>query len=102
MNKLKSIILALIVVFAGACRDEDLFNDLEKEEGTIIIETPDWEETTHGNNIEPDYSIVFNQDNVLRFDINIKSDNWGLMQSDLAAHMGTPGNPQLFQRQGMV
>jgi spore coat protein H len=90
------MIFVLIIVLTGACRDDDLFEDLEIEiepEGdTIAIETPDWQETTHGNNIDPDYSIVFDQDNVLRFDIQIESDKWALMQSDLSSHLGAAPN----------
>lgn len=49
--------------------------------------TPDssvsWSENTHSNNVEPNYDIVFNQSEVLEFNIVIDSENWQLMQDDL-------------------
>jgi len=55
----------------------------------------DWTETTHSNLAEPNYSVVFKQNVVLRFDIKISSANWSKMQSDLAANLsssaGGPG-----------
>ena len=50
---------------------------------------PDWTTATHSNSVDPDYSIVFEQDTVLRIDIEINSENWEIMQSDLANNMGS-------------
>jgi len=53
----------------------------------------DWTEATHSALAEPNYSVVFKQNEVLRFDITISQDNWNTMQNDLddnLNHMG-PG-----------
>jgi len=85
------ISLLLIVAF-NACRDDELISELEEEEvEEEIIDTADysdWTETTHSNNVDPDYSIVFKQNEVLRFDIKISSSNWAKIQADLAANIG--------------
>jgi spore coat protein CotH len=56
---------------------------------------PDWTSSTHSNNVEPDYSIVFPQNRVLRFDIVIDEAYWSEMQNDLASNLsgGGPGGP---------
>ncbi len=49
----------------------------------------DWSNDTHSKNVDPDYSVVFNQDEVLRFDIEIDSENWITMQKDLYENLGS-------------
>ena len=56
------------------------------------LKTPDWTEYTHGKGTEPDYTVVFPEDKVLRFDIVIDAADWTKMQSDLNSHVNT-GNP---------
>lgn len=85
----------LVVVFAFVtlmgCKDEvdDVIDpedevELEDEEiEEIDIDTPDWTETTHSNDVAPDYATVFPDDQVLRIDLTISESNWALMQSDL-------------------
>ncbi len=51
----------------------------------------DWSDQTHSKNADPDYSVVFNQNEVLRFDIKISSENWSTMQTDLADNLGESG-----------
>ena len=53
----------------SSCRDELV---VESEELDLTTYT-DWTEATHGNSVAPDYSTVFAQDKVLRFDITISS-----------------------------
>lgn len=86
---------ALLIIAFSACREDDLeaISDVEEE---IIDPTEtyeDWTETTHSNTADPDYSIVFNQNEVLRFDIKISSSNWTKMQADLAANLGSSSRP---------
>lgn len=82
-----------------ACRTnietEELNEEIEEflEESLDRSAYPDWSDATHGNDLDPDYSIVFNQNEVLRFDITIDSDNWTTMQNDLASLLGSTGGP---------
>ncbi len=50
----------------------------------IDIETPDWTEQTHSSIATPDYSVVFPQNKILRFDIEIAADDWAEVEDDLA------------------
>lgn len=45
----------------------------------------DWDDLTHGEDGPLNYDIVFNQNEVLRFDIKISSQNWYAMQSNLSS-----------------
>lgn len=81
--------LLLIVVYS-ACRKADITQEIT---GTVS-DYADWTETTHSNNVDPDYSVVFEQNTVLRFDIEISSNNWSIMQSDLDDQLGgSSGGP---------
>lgn len=73
-----------------ACRSDETIEETTEEEVIVDTETyPDWTEATHSNDAELNYDIVFNQTEVLRFDIKIASDDWSDMQSDLASNLGS-------------
>jgi len=91
--KLKYLyLLALLIGITFACRDDESIEDLDAEETTEeVIDTetyPDWTDATHSKVADLDYSTVFNQNEVLRFDIKIDSDDWSDMQSDLSSNLG--------------
>jgi len=95
------IIAAILMVTFNACRKDDLVNEIEEEEEEEIIDLADyadWTDETHSNDAELNYSVVFNQSEVLRFDIEISSSNWSDMQSDLSSVLGSsgfrPGGPE--------
>jgi len=73
--------LLFILALLNACRDEDLDSVTTTVDDT---DYSDWSEATHGN-VDPDYDIVFDQENVLRFDITIDADDWSDMQSNLSS-----------------
>ena len=88
LNHIIPLMISLAVL--GACREVEL----EEETGEIVIDhsdLPDWTEETHGNNTEPDYQLVFDHGEVIRFDIEIDPDDWSDMQSDLASNLGSSG-----------
>lgn len=82
------ILLFSITMLASGCRKDDII--VVDTEGT---DYSDWSESTHGSSVYPDYSIVFNQNEVLRFDIVISSDNYTIMQDDLDENLGNSGGP---------
>jgi spore coat protein CotH len=79
--------LIVLIFINSACRKVDLD---EQVTGTVS-DYSDWTETTHSNNVDPDYSVVFEQNTVLRFDIAISSTNWSIMQTDLDEQLGSSG-----------
>jgi len=94
MKKHKVFIMMLLTLSISACRKDGLTEEIE-EEKVDTADYVDWTETTHSNLVEPDYTVVFKQNEVLRFDIKISSDDWSTMQADLAANLssnsGRPG-----------
>lgn len=73
----------------------------KKEWSESFILTPDWTEETHSNTISPNYTIVFPEDKVQRFDIIISSKDWNKMQGDLRANVRFANN-QLVVTHGWV
>ena len=93
------IILAVFILSNCSCKQDVLLNekDDKSEESVDLADYADWTEATHGNSTEQNYTVVFNQKEVLRFDIKISSENWQKMQTDLASNVGSgqgiPGQP---------
>ncbi len=92
MKKPLLIILGLMFLFFSACRDGDIIDDLtnQDKDSTDLTSYPDWTEETHGNSAGLNYDVVFNQNKVLRLDIEIDSEIWSEMQSNLASILGSP------------
>ncbi len=56
------------------------------------VERPDgWSGETHGNEVEPNYEIVFPQDKVNQLTIMIDPVTWGGMQANMTELYGEPG-----------
>lgn len=92
-NPLNIRFLFLFILLSAAlfsCRKDDLTSEVIDVE-IDLSEYPDWTEATHGILSEPNFSVVFKDDEVLRIDIEISSDNWEAMQSDLASLVGNNG-----------
>lgn len=88
MKKRFLIAILLFSVSLNACRKSE---DIIIEEGNANY--PDWTTETHSNQVEPNYSVVFNQDKVHRFDITIDASEWTSMQSDLSSKLSSSGGP---------
>lgn len=92
MKKYLLFITALIIVASNACRDDELIAGIEEEEEIIdLTDYSDWTDATHSKDAELNYAVVFNQAEVLRFDIEISSEDWSAMQSDLSSVLGSSG-----------
>jgi spore coat protein CotH len=61
-------------------------------ETTESSSTSTWNEETHGNDVEPNYDVVFNQDEVLELTITIDPDEWEAMNTDLQENVTSVGN----------
>ncbi|PLX06582.1 MAG: spore coat protein [Marinilabiliales bacterium] len=74
------ISVVLIVILFSSCYKEEIF---EGGEGLSDLST-----STHSSLATPDYSIVFNDDEVIRLDIVIDPVYWELMTDDLEDRFG--------------
>lgn len=84
-------LLLFLLTGIVSCRDVE-------EEIVDDADYIDWTEETHGSSVDPDYTEVFNQGEVLRFDITIDSDDWTKMQSNLKSVV----NSATFSRDGEI
>jgi len=83
-NKMKSqnIILSIVTLIGlSSCYKETFV--------PAGVGLADWTTATHSSIAPIDYTIVFPQDKVNRFDITISADNWSTMQSDLESLYGS-------------
>ena len=92
MKKIQIVLLIVFISTLWACESDEITPALELPAETEI-ETPDWTETTHSKEADPDYTTVFPDDKVLRFDINIDADYWASMQADLDVNLSSSGGP---------
>jgi spore coat protein H len=56
-----------------------------------VTDNPDWDEASHGNQVEPDYTVVFPQDSVNRIDITLSPEGWAALQTELTEQFGAQG-----------
>ena len=84
--KFKWLIIA-VYLFFSCTKEESIM--LEQD----ILETPDWTKPTHGNIDNPNFSIVFPENFVNRIDIEINSENWEKIQTDLEENSGSSQGP---------
>jgi len=93
MKNYPIIIAALVMLSFNACREDNLVTNNEDKEEEIIDhdDYSDWTDKTHSKSAELNYNVVFNQNEVLRFDIKISSSDWSAMQSDLSSVLGSSG-----------
>ncbi|MFI3321984.1 MAG: CotH kinase family protein [Rikenellaceae bacterium] len=102
MSKINIFTLLLIIVATvNSCRNEDyiaqkIYDDNYSNDDDPYDETltdtdtyPDWSELTHSNAADPNYDVVFAQNEVLRLDITISSSSWSSMWSDLSSNLGS-------------
>ena len=91
MKNYYSILLAFFIISFSACREDNLVTETDADNEEIIdnADYADWTDATHGKDATIDYATVFNQNEVLRFDIEISSSDWADMQSDLSSILGS-------------
>ncbi len=58
-------------------------------EETEISRSANWDEETHSKEVEPNYDVVFPQDEVNRLDITVTSESWQAMLADLDSLYGS-------------
>lgn len=59
-----------------------------------------WTETTHSNDVDPNYAIVFPQDAVNTLTITIDPEQWAAMQANMTDILGEAGTGRGFGGQG--
>ena len=100
---LTTSIMFLSTYFLISCNDDenDSFaeNETEVEESTntevqitdLDFDPTDWTDETHSKNVDPNFTEVFSNTEVKRFDFVISEENWEAMLNDMTDLYGTFG-----------
>jgi spore coat protein CotH len=56
-----------------------------------VVRPEGWTEESHGNDVDPNYSVVFPADQVNQIVITVSQENWAAMQDDMTEMYGTAG-----------
>ncbi|RNC79703.1 MAG: spore coat protein [Balneola sp.] len=84
MKKHTPLLIALLLLFTFCENSTDSGSSVEVDldDGTAL-DLSDWTTETHSNDVDPNYSVVFEENTLKRIDITISSSNWAAMQADL-------------------
>jgi spore coat protein H len=100
MKHFKSIFLISVIILSGlfvvACNTPITDETNGLREATLAADEttrPDgWNDETHGKSVDPNYEVVFSQDEVNTMTITIDPDDWQAMLDDMTAAYGEPGS----------
>lgn len=90
----------LFCMLACGCTDAGGTDDISTVT-TGLNRSADWTEETHGNDVDPNYSIVFPDDEVNEITITITPENWQTMLDDMTAQYGEFGGSTTAQAREM-
>ena len=112
INRKQTTVLFVGLLFSASiltftsCNDDDVApivedeaiddTDEETDEETIALddtdfEATDWTTATHGNDADPDFDEIFEDNTVKRLDIVVTEDRWQSMLDDMTRTYGTFG-----------
>lgn len=77
-------LLFIVLILVTACSDPAE----ENLTGDDVLPVPDWTDASHGNNADPDYTMVFPQDKVNTLEIAMTSTDWSNIQSNMTSLYG--------------
>ncbi|WP_067048891.1 CotH kinase family protein [Methanofollis ethanolicus] len=83
--------LALCVLACGCCLLTCGCVSAGSADDAASGRSADWTEETHGDDVEPNYSVVFPEDTVNTITLEISPENWQTMLDDMTDQCGTLG-----------
>ncbi|MGA0555100.1 CotH kinase family protein [Larkinella sp. VNQ87] len=84
MRLTRLILFVALVVATGACQQKAI--DEEVEPGST---NSDWTEETHSNTVDPNYAVVFPQEQVNTLEITLTAADWSAIRSDMQEKFGS-------------
>ena len=101
MNWKKSICLVTLVslvatVMAGCTESSESVPSASEQ----TTHPEGWTDETHSNNVDPNYDVVFPQDQVNQIKITIAPDDWEAMQANMTELLGARGTGQRGEQPG--
>jgi len=92
LHKLMTVVLLILAVtiLAGCIESNEVESTTqEKQVNESAVLTGTWSEETHSNEAEPNYDVVFNQEEVLKMYITIDAEDWEVMNKDLEDNLSS-------------
>ena len=90
----------IFCLLACGCTDSGGTDDIPSVT-TVLNRSADWTEETHGNDADPNNSVVFPDDEVNEITIAITPENWQTMLDDMTAEFGEFGGTTNTQDRAM-
>lgn len=96
MPYLTLALFALLAACSSSSNDDSTSSSLPVTPEVEVVndadfEATDWTEATHSNDVDPNYSEVFDETLVKRFDFVVTAERWQSMLDDMAAKYGEFG-----------
>lgn len=97
----RAVVIFFFALFLSACgSNPDVMDETavtptpatQTDEAGDVARPAGWSAATHSNDAAPNYDVVFPEDEVLRLDITIDSENWAAMLANLTELLGEPGS----------
>jgi spore coat protein CotH len=86
-----AILFVFAFLFLSCTEDPNSAIDLDDIELETNLDLSDWTSETHSNDADPDYIVVFPQDQVNRINLVVSSTNWDIMIDDMTNNYGSFG-----------
>ncbi|RYU96592.1 CotH kinase family protein [Emticicia agri] len=84
MNQLRFILPTVVFLcWVAACKPKE-----EEVTPDVTATNPDWTAESHGNDVSPNYAVVFPQEAVNALEITIRKTQWDSIRTDMKAKFG--------------
>ncbi len=88
MKSIRLILMtALLCGVIASCKDKS--TDVTPDDGVAVAANPDWTTESHSNDVDPNYDIVFPQNQVNTLEITMTATDWSAIKTDMQAKSGT-------------
>jgi spore coat protein H len=91
-NSIVYLVAGLLLVISCKESPTETVESADEDIEISDLDISDWSESTHSNDANPDYDIVFPQENVNRIDLEISEEDWQSMLEDMIGNYGTFGS----------
>lgn len=83
--------IVLMLIGMGGCGGGSSDTAESEDAGQEIVQSEDWTEETHGDTVDANYDVVFEEGVVHRLDVTIDASDWEAMLDDMTSLYGTFG-----------
>lgn len=100
MKSIRLILMTtLLCGIIASCKDK---TDVTPDDGAAVAANPDWTTESHSNDVDPNYDIVFPQNQVNTLEITMTATDWNSIKTDMQTKSGTAFGAEEEIRQGEI